>query len=58
MPERITSDMLGEFGSTVQGVFKYIFPKGATPDELKRSPNRLLRGIYEYFKKKEEEGNE
>ena len=54
MPEKITSDMLTEFGPTIQGAFKYVFPDGLTPDELKNSRNRLLRGIYEYFKSKED----
>lgn len=53
MPEKITADMLSEFGQTIQGVFKYIFPNGVSPEELKNSKNRLLRGIYEYFRKKE-----
>lgn len=53
MPEKITADMLTEFGSTVQGVFKYVFPDGLTPDQLKNANNRLLRGIYDYFKSKE-----
>lgn len=53
MPEKITGDMLTEFGPTVQGVFKYAFPNGLTPEELKNANNRLLRGIYDYFKAKE-----
>ena len=53
MPERITADMLSEFGPTIQGGFKLLFPKGADPEELKNSKNRMLRGIYDYIKKKE-----
>lgn len=54
MPERITADMLSEFGPTIQGAFKLLFPKGADPEELKNAPSRLLRGIYDYIARKEE----
>lgn len=53
MPEKITGDMLTEFGPTIQGIFKYVFPEGLTPEELKNANNRLLRGIYHYFEAKE-----
>ena len=53
MPEKITSDMLAEFGPTIQGLFEYVFPHGVTPEELKNSEHRILRGIYNYFKEKE-----
>lgn len=53
MPERITADMLSEFGPTIQGAFRLLFPKGAEPEELKASKNRMLRGIYDYIAGKE-----
>lgn len=53
MPEKITADMLSEFGPTIQGVFRLLYPNGADPEELKNSPHRMLRGIYDYIKKKE-----
>ena len=53
MPEKITADMLSEFGPTIQGAFRLLYPKGADSEELKNSPHRMLRGIYDYIKKKE-----
>ena len=53
MPEKITADMLEEFGPTIQGIFKLLFPQGAEPEVLKNSQNRMLRGIYNYIKRKE-----
>lgn len=53
MPEIITADMLDDFGPTIQGAFKMFFPKGIPAEEMKNSPNRLFRGIYEHIKKKE-----
>ena len=53
MPEKITADMLSEFGPTIQGVFRLLYPNGADPEELKNAKNRMLRGIYDYIKKKE-----
>lgn len=53
MPEKITAEMLLEFGPTIQGVFKLLYPNGADPEELKKSNHRMLRGIYDYIAKKE-----
>jgi uncharacterized protein YfkK (UPF0435 family) len=53
MPEKITADMLSEFGPTIQGVFRLLYPNGADPEELKNSKNRMLRGIYDYIARKE-----
>ena len=53
MPEKITSDMLTEFGTTIQGFFKLFFPDGLTLEEMKNSKHRVLRTLYEHFK----EGN-
>jgi hypothetical protein len=54
MPEKITADMLSEFGPTIQGVFRLLYPKGADPEELKNAKNRMLRGIYDYIAGKED----
>jgi hypothetical protein len=52
MPEKITSEMLSEFGPTMQGFFWLVYPNGASPQELKDSPHKLFRWIYEHFKRK------
>lgn len=55
---RITADMLPDEGGKVIKVFyAAMHPEGLTMEELKSSPHRYLRNIYDYFKKKEEAEN-
>jgi hypothetical protein len=50
--EKITYDMLDEFGSVVKGTFRLLYPNGLTMEELERKAKEFnwLRFIYERFK--------
>lgn len=55
MDRVITSDMLDNFGPTIKGIFKLMFPKGLSMQELANSNNHTLNSIYEYFKEESDE---
>lgn len=50
--EKVTHDMLGEFGSVVQGTFRMLYPNGLTMAELEQKAEKYnwLRIIYDRFK--------
>ena len=49
---KITYDMLNDFGSVVKGTFRLLYPNGLTMEELEQKAKEFnwLRLIYERFK--------
>jgi hypothetical protein len=46
----ITSELLEDFGPTIQSLFKLVFPNGITLGEIGAQDHQVFKIIYKHFK--------